>query len=300
MTEIPIQLHIGATGCVGYTTENWRKVTSVGHIQEKLQYAIDHLDGGMIFYPQDNDAEVPDGIKQDAQQRGIILQPVRDLDEVREVLFGPPGYSWLTWLCTVMVVVLGIYLCVWVGLRSCLLTKCQGTCWGLHPCASARVFFWDGQLAKRCRDATTPLQTRVILRTRVASPFKEYAYTMRSMPDDLPMAHGDVFALSIYASEPVYAYIYRSSSGQASKRLYPADTVKTPFNGLYVIPERGVWFNLQGMEGSTELAVVIARQRCEDLEKAREIPLARLKDIDTPGSAATVKRIRMIKRGDPR
>jgi len=301
MTEIPMQLHIGATGRVGHAPENWRKVQAVGHTQDKLQYAIDHLNGGIIFYPQDNGEEVPDGIRNNAQQRGIILQPVRDLDEVREVLFGPPGYSWLTWLCTLMFIALTVYLCVWAGIRPCLLARCQGTCWGLHPCVWARGFVWDGALAKRCRDATTSLQkTRVILHTQVAKPFKESAYTMGSIPDDLPMTDSDQFAFKIYATEPVYTYIYWGSNGQAGKRWYPTGPVETPFNGVHVIPEGGVRRNLRGMEGSIDIAVVIARQRCEDLENAREIRMERLKDIDTPGSAATVKRIRMIKRGDPR
>ena len=81
-------LSLAATGEISNGTRN-AKVLPVEFIPEKLTAAIDALSrnqGGIIFYPYENDKDVTEELRKDAYEKGIILGPVRTLAEAVEVL----------------------------------------------------------------------------------------------------------------------------------------------------------------------------------------------------------------------
>lgn len=66
-------------------------IAPVDSIREKLAYALDNLDDGVLFYPYEHADEIAaeEALQQKAVQHGINLCPVRDLNDVITYLLSP-------------------------------------------------------------------------------------------------------------------------------------------------------------------------------------------------------------------
>ncbi|WP_334109872.1 hypothetical protein, partial [Thermodesulfitimonas autotrophica] len=91
---------VAATGAVDLKE---RRVTRVNHINEKIEAALHAKNasgayllgaGDLILYPEENDAEIDSRLRTQAQARGVILTPVRYVDEALRLILGEKGTAW--------------------------------------------------------------------------------------------------------------------------------------------------------------------------------------------------------------
>jgi tetratricopeptide (TPR) repeat protein len=77
---------LAATGCVSDITKE-AKVTKVEGFEKKLKAAIDNLhENDLMFYPQKNEEELDESLREEAKRKGIKLIPVSTVREAVERL----------------------------------------------------------------------------------------------------------------------------------------------------------------------------------------------------------------------
>lgn len=300
-----IPINIGATGAINDIATG--AISRVEAIKEKLEFAINHLENGVLFYPHDNEPDIAshlNEIKAYAREKNLLVCPIHRLDEVIDHFYPKEKKSrFLRRLFILFILMTTLFLYGHFAhlVSLSLIERGHYTLakWQLH--VTRYVAVWNKELLQVFQDFTTPLNTEVVFLVFSARG-KEEHYRVDMVPKHLSISDQDNFAFWIHASAPVYVYLYQFNADNTVKRLYPIDgEAPVSVGNVATLPAAGVWFNPDGTAGPVTIDVVISRWRCRDLEE-NYLPERLRQQIalrDDESQVAQVQRITLLLRGTP-
>ncbi|MCP4350140.1 MAG: hypothetical protein GY795_32085 [Desulfobacterales bacterium] len=299
MLQVDIPIRIAATGII--SDEKSGTIEKVEHINEKLLVALDHdhfSSGGIIFYPEDNDKEIPEEIKEKAAKKEIGLQAVKTLSDIMDYFYSSGIISYhkdkdiefpkqteqekrndsqerinlsrrMIFATVFIVFIFTLYGYSSPSIALYLLENNHYTEARWH----LRMAKWAAFYNSSMQDIIEDFGRRIAVEDEMTFIVRYHTgkgttFRLDRIPQKLYLQ--DAFAFRIITSDSFYLYIFRIDETNTGKKLYPYKNEDYALitSSIY-IPEKGAFFQMSS--NHSKIYLILSRWRCRRLEEEFKI-----------------------------
>lgn len=284
-----------ATGILD-TTKSDDTIRPVEAIEAKVKAALGVLRrGGAVFYPSTN-APLDDALHEAAAKKQIALvaveTPRQALGLILEKYKSSPGRKRpVTKRLVLWTVAAALVMIVGIALSR------------LFPATHLWLYRFtapqagDASRTSITHEAPSPMPACPVVEARL---FSQGRYGEAGpLPEGRALTTGDLFRIRLEVMSSCYVYVFEVDSAHRIEWLFPSKRPSESLpNGVYWVPEDGVWLRLDNVRGEETVLVFATSRPAEFLENMRE-EIAGSKGLPTLDRRALTERILAeIKRAD--